>query len=194
MTLQELQHLVQADLYRYDRASGVAGFLRTWWSEPGFRLTALLRLTRFLRAHALTRWGAYHAGKYLLHRLTRRLNVCLDFTTEIGPGLYLPHPTGIVINRRCRIGANCNIAQHVTLGLKSREPRAGCPSIGDRVYVGPGAVIIGAITLGNDVAVGANAVVTKDAPDHAVVAGVPGQIISVRGSEGYINDCLSTVP
>lgn len=150
----------------------------------------LLRVTRWLRAQPLTRWGSYHLCKLWLGRLSRRLGVFIDFTTDIGPGLYLPHPVGIVINRRCRLGANCNIAQHVTLGLKSRAPREGCPTIGDRVYIGPGAVVIGAISIGNNAAIGANAVITKDVPDNAVMAGVPGQVISLRGSTGYINHCL----
>jgi len=190
MRFLELQRLILADLFRYDGAKGMSGFVLAFFGEPGFRLTVLLRATRWLRVQPLTRWGCYHLCKLWLGRLSRRLGVFIDFTTDIGPGLYLPHPVGIVINRRCRIGANCNIAQHVTLGLKSREPREGCPTLGDRVYVGPGAVIIGAITVGSDAAVGANAVVTKDVPDNAVMAGVPSRIISMRGSAGYINHCL----
>lgn len=190
MSLRELQQTIRSDLYRYERAAGIAGFLRAFAGEPGFRLTTLLRVTRYLRRQPLTRWGGYHLAKFWLGRLSMKLGVCLDFTTEIGPGFYLPHPFGIVINRRCRIGADCNIAQHVTLGLKSRDPRAGCPELGDRVYVGPGAVVIGAVKVGDDAAVGANGVVTRDVPNHAVVAGVPAKIISMRGSEGYINDRL----
>jgi serine O-acetyltransferase len=155
MTFPELQRLIQADPCPYDGAQGTGGFARAFFGEPGFQLTVLLR------AQPLTRWGCYHLCKLWLGRLSRSLGVFVDFTTDIGPGLYLPHPVGIVINRRCRIGANCNIAQHVTLGLKSREPREGFPTLGDRVYVGP----------------------------EAVVAGVPATVISMRGSVGYINHC-----
>jgi serine O-acetyltransferase len=192
MTAAELRHLVAADLYRYDRETGWNGLVRAFLREPGFRFTCLLRLCRHLRAQPWSRWGTYHICKFWLGRLSLKLGVYIDITTEIGPGLYLPHPIGIVINRRCRIGANCNIAQHVTLGLKSRDPRAGCPSLGDRVYVGPGAVIIGALRIGNDAAVGANAVVTQDVPDQGVAAGVPATLRSLRGSAGYINNCLPT--
>ncbi|HCN29421.1 MAG TPA: serine acetyltransferase [Verrucomicrobiales bacterium] len=190
MTFEDLHSFIRADLFRYERAAGWQGFARTFLREPGFRLTCLLRACRHLRARALPRWTVYPFLKLWLGRISSRLGVYVCHSTDIGPGFYIPHPCGIVINRRCRIGANCNIAQHVTLGLKSREPRMGCPVIGDRVYIGPGAVIIGAITVGSDSAVGANCVVTKDVPAHAVVAGVPGQVISMRGSEGYINDCL----
>lgn len=189
MTATELKRHLVADLYRYDRAEGMTGFGKAMLREPGFRLTFLLRLCRHLRAQVWSRWGVYHVCKFWLNRLTLKLGVYIDISTEIGPGLFLPHPCGIIINRRCRVGANCNLAQHVTLGLKSREPRAGCPSLGDRVYVGPGAVIIGAIEIGNDAAIGANAVVLENIPPMGVAAGVPAKLVSQRGSEGYINDC-----
>lgn len=115
----------------------------------------------------------------------------MDISTEIGPGLYLAHATGIIVNRRCRIGANCNLSHHVTLGQKNREPKMGCPILGNRVYVGPGAVIIGNITVGDDAAIGANAVVTKDVPACSVAAGVPAKIISQRGSKDYVNNSIT---
>lgn len=190
MSFLELQHFVRCDLFRYDRASGCKGFLRTLIIEAGFRHTFLLRLCRHLKSRRWSRWGSYHLAKFWLNRLSLKLGIHVDITTELGPGLYLAHPSGIIINRRCRIGANCNISHHVTLGHKSRGPKKGCPVLGDRVYIGPGAVVIGAIQVGNDVAIGANAVITKDVPDGAVAAGIPAKVISMRGSVGYINDCL----
>jgi len=61
------------------------------------------------------------------------------------------------------------------------------PEIGDNVYIGPGAKIIGNIKIGNNAAIGANCVVTKDVPENGVVVGVPGRVISFEGSAGYIN-------
>lgn len=92
-----------------------------------------------------------------------------------------------MISAGADIGENCNISQGVTIGVVNRGPKAGAPSIGDRVYIGPGAKIIGNIKIGNDVAIGANAVVTKDIPDNAVAVGVPAKVISYEGSAGYIN-------
>lgn len=189
MRLHELHHLLRADLFRYDGAAGFKGMFLGFVREPGFRYTALLRTCRFLRGNTITRLSLYLPLKWWLNRLSSRLGVYIDITTELGPGFYMAHPCGIVINRRCRIGTNCNVAQHVTLGLKSREPRQGCPLIGDRVFIGPGAVVIGAISVGNDAAIGANCVVTKDVPETAVMAGVPGSVVSMRGSVGYINYC-----
>jgi serine O-acetyltransferase len=75
----------------------------------------------------------------------------------------------------------------VTLGKVNRGEKKGYPVIGDNVYIGPGAKIVGKIKIGNHVAIGANCVVTRDIPDHGVVVGIPGEVISFEGSSGYIN-------
>ena len=92
-----------------------------------------------------------------------------------------------MINRRCVIGKNCNLSHEVTLGGRSRGALAGCPTIGDHVYIAPGAKVIGAIRVGDHAAIGANCVVVKDVPESAVVAGIPGEVISDKGSEGLVN-------
>lgn len=106
---------------------------------------------------------------------------------EIGKGLFIPHAVGITIHVDTKIGEYCNLSQHVTIGVGGRGEKRGTPKLGDRVYVGPGARIFGLITIGNDVAIGANAVVTKDLPDNAVAVGVPAKIISYKGSKDFIH-------
>ena len=71
------------------------------------------------------------------------------------------------------IGDNCNLSQSVTIGQSNRGARKGTAVIGNNVYIGPGAKIVGAVRIGNFVAIGANCVVTMDIPDSAVVVGVP---------------------
>lgn len=105
---------------------------------------------------------------------------------EIGKGLYIPHAVGITIHTDTKIGEYCNLGQHVTIGLGGRGDKQGTPKLGDRVFVAPGARLFGPITIGNNVAIGANAVVTKDLPDNAVAVGVPAQIISYKGSQDFI--------
>ncbi|MDJ0681888.1 MAG: serine O-acetyltransferase [Xenococcaceae cyanobacterium MO_167.B52] len=105
---------------------------------------------------------------------------------EIGSGLYIAHMGCIVLHPNVELGDNCTISQDVTIGLGGRGDKLGSPKIGDRVYIAPGAKIFGKITIGNDVAIGANAVVTKDLPDKAVAAGVPAKIISYKGSKDFI--------
>lgn len=119
--------------------------------------------------------------------LQTKHGILLAPPTQVGPGLFLEHISDIFINPRTIIGSNCNIANGVTIGQTNRGKRKGTPVIGDNVFIGPGAKILGGIKIGNNVAIGANCVVVEDVPDNAVVAAQPGQIISYRGTAGYIN-------
>ena len=95
---------------------------------------------------------------------------------RFGPGLVIVHPTGIVINGAVRGGSNCVIQNGVTIGAERRKT----PVIGDNVFIGTGAKIIGGIKIGNSARIGANAVVNFDVPENATVVGVPGKIVRVR--------------
>lgn len=118
--------------------------------------------------------------------------ISLSPEADVGGGLYIGHFGHVVINPRARIGRNCNLSPGVVIGSGGRgeeeggRSREGVPVLGDRVYVGPGAVIFGPVEIGNDAAVGANAVVTKSVPARAVVAGVPARVVSRRGSFLYV--------
>ena len=114
------------------------------------------------------------------------IGIDIPLVTEIGPGLYIGHSGGIVIHPGAVLGSNCNISQGITIGEGGRAGERGVPRIGDRVYIGPGAKVFGAITIGNDVAIGANAVVNKTVPDNAVVGGVPAVELSMEGSRDFV--------
>jgi len=187
MTWQDFKRTVLADLYRYRGQTSFRYFLRQLMWHPGFRFTFVLRLCQFLRGKPL--WLPLYVVARLIHRhLTFTYGISIKPDTAIGEGFYIGHFGCIVVNRRVVIGANCNISQGVTIGRANRGRRQGYPVIGDRVYIAPGAKIIGGITVGNDVAIGANCVVIDDVPDNAVVAGVPGKVVSMNGSAGYVNN------
>ncbi len=112
--------------------------------------------------------------------------VSLPANAAIGGGLHLSHPIAVVVSPDARIGRDCELAQGTTIGVGGRGKDRGAPFIGDRVYIGPGAKIFGAIRIGNDAAIGANAVVREDVPDGAVVAGVPARIVSRRTSREFV--------
>ena len=93
-------------------------------------------------------------------------------TKKIGGGLRLPHLNGIFIHGKASLGENCTILQQVTIGANEhRNNYDAAPQIGNRVYIGAGAKIIGDITIGDDVRNGANAVVTKNIPASQTVVG-----------------------
>lgn len=94
---------------------------------------------------------------------------------QISSDLKLPHPVGVVIHRDSRIGSGCMIMQLVTVGTLAD---GAAPSIGNGVYIGAGAKVLGGITIGDNAKIGANAVVLIDIPENATAIGVPARIIT----------------
>jgi serine O-acetyltransferase len=108
--------------------------------------------------------------------------------TQIGEGFYLGHWGSLVINPKTVIGKNCNIAQGVTIGQQNRGKNEGSPVIGDEVWIGTNAVIVGAITIGNNVLIVPNSYVNFDVPPNSVVIGNPAKIIPTpNATMDYIN-------
>lgn len=89
----------------------------------------------------------------------------------LGGGLRVVHLNGIIISPVAKVGEDCTLFHQVTLGVNGRKSLEVGPHLGDRVSVGAGAKVIGPVLIGNDVTIGANAVVTKDIPDGATVVG-----------------------
>jgi len=183
---RKFRFLVRSDLWRYGSGVSLQSFISNYLRTPGFRYSFWLRVYGLLAAWPPGGLGPRQYVAWRLRRLAVRFGISIPADTKIGPGFYIGHYGGIVVHHDVTIGANCNLSHGVTLGLSSRGDRFGCPTIGDAVYIGPGAKIFGAISVGNCAAIGANAVVTRDVPARAVVAGVPARIISEHGSAGYI--------
>jgi serine O-acetyltransferase len=155
--------------------------------SPGFEYVFWLRLVAWLRVQrSLIRMLSPCAALVKRH-LSYKYGISIPASTSIGPGLYIGHYGDIVVNDECTIGRDCNISQGVTLGQANRGAHRGCPTIGNGVYIGPGAKVVGGVRIGSNVAIGANAVVTKDVPDNAVVGGVPAVVLSYDGAIGYVN-------
>lgn len=107
----------------------------------------------------------------------------------LGPGLFIDHATGVVIGETAEVGEDVTIYHGVTLGGSGRDTGKRHPTIGDRVTIGAGAKVLGAIKIGDDSRIGANAVVVKEVPSSSVVVGVPGQVIS-RSRPGSPDDSM----
>ena len=100
----------------------------------------------------------------------------IPLNANLGGGLIIRHPNGIVIHPDAVIGPNCLIFQQVTIGANSSVP--GLPTIGGHVDIGAGAKILGGITIGDNVKIGANSVVINDVPPNSTVVGMPGRIVN----------------
>jgi serine O-acetyltransferase len=186
MSFKQLRFLIRSDLWRHGGRASVRALFRHLLLTPGFAYTFWLRWCTYLRQHPVLRFGGYHLGKLILRHYSIKYGIAISDRTQVGSGLYIGHFGGIVVNDRAVIGRNCNLSHGVTLGKANRGPRQGYPVVGDDVYLAPGSKVVGNVRIGNGVAVGANCVVTKDVPDGAVVAGIPGRVISQQGSEGYV--------
>ena len=102
----------------------------------------------------------------------------IPLDSDIGGGLRLPHPIGVVIFPGAVIGPNCLISQQVTIGVGG--PKPGAPVIGGHVDIGAGAKILGGVKIGDHARIGANAVVLEDVPTGATAVGVPARIVQRR--------------
>lgn len=186
MKFSEYRYLVLSDLYRVCGCIRKSTFLKMLVWGGAFEYIFWMRTCKYLKSAQVWRFF-YPLARLILNRKKYKLGIDVHFSTEIGCGFYIGHFSGVVINNMAIIGRNCNISQGVTIGQVNRGTRAGVPVIGDNVYIGPGAKILGNIKIGNGVVIGANCVVVKDVPDMAVVVGVPAIIISNEGSIGYVN-------
>ncbi len=174
-----------------------ADIRRTYDYLEGSQAMKALHCARSPGVHTMVvyRFGQWFGGQSLLVRLFLEpvflllqlaIHVCwgieLPRAARIGPGLYIGHFGGITISRDAVIGSNCNISQNVTIGVAGTGAGRGVPTIGDNVYIGPGARIFGKIRVGSNVQIGANAVVHADIPDDADVVLDPGfHILSFSG-------------
>jgi serine O-acetyltransferase len=183
------KYLIEQDLLRYGRVKkfGFGVFFKYVFVEviPGIKFSIIFRLCQHYRYKNRLLFYFYYLW---LRRIKYRYGFDISYRTKIGKGLYIGHFGGIVIHGDTIIGENCTLSQGITIGILNRGSKVGIPTIGDRVFLGPSAVILGAISIGNDVLIGANAVVSFDVPDNSVVAAPPSQIISSKGSEGYIGN------
>jgi serine O-acetyltransferase len=141
-----------------------------------------------LRAMAWFRLGAWCKAKRIplvvgpIHRwLFFRFG--LELGGEIEGGLYIAHPIGTVINAR-QIGRNCSVIAAVTVGMRNEW---AFPVIGDGVFIGAGARVLGDLRVGDNAKIGANAVVLNDIPANATAVGVPARVIKIEGVDATVN-------
>ncbi|WP_372435307.1 serine O-acetyltransferase EpsC [Tomitella cavernea] len=144
--------------------------------ENAFVYSGLHAIWAYRAAHAMWRRPGLRAPARLLSQLVRGLTgIEIHPGARIGRRFFIDHGMGVVIGETAEIGDDVMIYHGVTLGGTSLERAKRHPTLGDRVTVGAGAKILGPVTIGADSAVGANAVVTRDAPADSIVVGIPAQ-------------------
>ncbi len=167
---------IKADVARYRRDNGRWGEIL---SNPALWALVWYRFGHWLYKENSDSWGliplkVVYAVGYKFCEVF--MEMCIDPSADIGEGLYLGHIGGVHINPDAVVGKNCDIAHRVTIGT-SAMGRKGAPRLGDGVYVGTGAAIIGNIKVGDRAKIAANTLVITNVPAGATVMGVPGRIV-----------------
>lgn len=140
--------------------------------HPSFRVMLYYKLSHYLYKNK-----HYFLSRYVCEVAKRRTGIEIHPGATIGKNLFIDHGFGVVIGETAIIGDNVTIFHGVTLGGTGKESGKRHPTIGDNVFIGSGAKILGNITIGNNVKIGANTVVLKNIPDDVTVVGVNGHIV-----------------
>ena len=174
--------IFRKDVQRWVVPSGFAEpsevtFLKTLgmlYRHPSLRMMLWFRFARWCKRKRIPMLPG------LLYQLIfHRFGAELRLDTPIGGGLYIAHPAGVVLSPDS-MGENCSVISAVTVGMRNEY---AFPKIGDRVFLGAGARILGDIVVGDDVQVGANSVVIKDIPAGSTVVGIPSRVIAIYGEK-----------
>jgi serine O-acetyltransferase len=187
-TLRGLIRLLHSDYRRY-RACGDGGWFCVLFLSQGFLAGAHYRVSKYLLSRVKLR-PARRALRALLVVSQKMVEVatgiCITAECEIGEGFYIGHFGQIFVLKDTPFGRYSIISLGVTFGIGGRGEKRGCPKIGDRVYLGPNAILFGDITIGDDAAIGAGAVVTKSVPPRGNVLGNPARVVGMEGSFDFI--------
>ena len=154
------------------------------WLEQGFWAVAthrfgnwrmgvrprLLRLPFSILYKFLNKWVEWTCG------------ISLPYTVKLGRRVRIWHHGGMVLHAES-IGDDVHVRQNTTFGIARKDQEFQLPTIEDRCDIGCGAVVLGAVTIGNDSVIGANAVVLKDVPPHSVAVGMPAKVVKVLKKE-----------
>ncbi len=163
--------LVAEDFQTHDRRLFAQGFWALFWHRFGnWRMSIRPRFVRTILTVVylvMTKFGEWFGG------------IFLPYTVIVGRRVKLEHFGGMILVAD-RIGDDVVIRQNTTFGIARTEGERGWPRIGNRVDIGAGAVIVGDIDIGDDVIIGANAVVIRSLPASVVAAGVPARILKER--------------
>ena len=118
-------------------------------------------------------------ARIMLFRLSRKYGLEISPNAVIGEGLYLGHPYNITVGEDAVLGKNVNLNKGCTIG-RTNGDKGGSPIIGDNVYIGINAAVVGKIHIGHDVMIAANSFVNFDVPDHSIVLGNPAVIPAIK--------------
>lgn len=172
---KELKLLIQTDLYRYGFKSEKELNFFDKKELFGYKYTKILRkVTYYKKQKQRIR---YYINRLMLEYYTIKYGYSIPYSVKVGRGLYLGHLGSIVVNYKAILGNNVNLAQGVTIGLSNGGKNPGVPKIGNKVWIGANATVVGAIVIEDDVMIAPNTFVNFDVPAHSIVIGEKAKIL-----------------
>lgn len=162
----------------FNKDPAAQSLLEVLTSYPGIKAILLHRI-----AHFFWKIKMPFVPRYLSEMTRDLTGIEIHPGAEIGKDFFIDHGGGVVIGETAKIGDNVTIYQGVVLGGTMIDPVKRHPTLGNNIVVGTGAKLLGPISIGDNVRIGANSVVVKDVPPNSVVVGVPGKIISQEGKK-----------
>jgi serine O-acetyltransferase len=181
--------MFRTDIYKYKKYSGGKSTVLLLFTIQGLWALFWYRLfNRIYKSKTPLIFKRIMLMLYIPIQKTMEIltGISLPYSSQIGRSFYIAHFGQIIIHPRAIIGNNCNISQGVTIGISGRGENRGVPVIGNNVYIGANATIVGKIKIGDNVCVGSNTLVFKDVEESITVCGVPAYKISSNNSENYI--------
>ena len=166
-------------IYRNDPAArGLEGLL-----YPGLYAIACHRYV----SHPLYSIRLFFLARFLSQLMRFFTGIEIHPGARIGKGIFIDHGMGVVIGETAQIGKDCILYHNVTLGGTGKHKGKRHPTLGDRVIVGTGATLLGPITVGSDVKIGAETfLINHDVPSNATVVGAPGRIVWIKGKKANL--------
>ncbi len=171
-----LAHIKQDLQAVFDRDPAATSKLEVILTYAGFHALLAYRIS-----HRLKSMGVPFFPRAISQLARWLTGVEIHPSAKIGTGFFIDHGMGVVIGETAEIGDYVTLFQGVTLGGTGKERGKRHPTLGNHVVVGAGAKILGGITIGDNVKIGANSVVLKNVAANSTVIGVPGRVIKSQG-------------
>ncbi|MFY4808013.1 serine O-acetyltransferase [Aliarcobacter butzleri] len=183
-----MKNTILSDFYRFKASKSYLRFLFEIFFGNVFKYIFWFRICSYLKQKTIFNYTLYPFARLIFDHYIYKFGISIPLGTKIDNGIYISHFGGIVIHKDVVIGKNASISHGVTIGKLHEGEKAGCPMIGDNIYIAPGAKIFGNIKIGNNVVIGANAVVINDIIDDVTVGGIPAKIISNNNSSKIVKN------
>lgn len=187
---ESLKKTIDSDLFRYTSMISRKLMIKNLLINPGFKYMYFHRKYNYYKnkGNKIEKyWYKFKLSRYRIKYLYE-----ISSEAKIGRGFYIGHLGPIIINPNAVIGDNVNISSGVTIGQQNRGRKQGSPIIGNNVFIGANSIIVGKISIGNNVLIAPGAYVNFDVPNNSIVVGNPAKIKEdTNATYGYIGSILS---